>query len=153
MTYLEHRNPRIRFDANGIYFKPRLFSAFQLHWSDVDFVSATPMYERVDGNWRPELTSIRPLAAETHDLVQELVQAGILELKIAVHNRYLLPRWMSIPLGSIYAKPLYEVDGHPEPMRGVVTLDLKTSRLSVGVELLFELISTHSRFDLIVSGD
>ena len=93
------------------------------------------------------------LPAGEKDPLDEVLQAGILELKVAVHDRHLLPRWMVLPVGSVYKKPLYDADDSPEPKRGVVTLDLRTHRLSAGVEALFDLLSAQTRFDLIVTFD
>ena len=150
MVAVQHRRPSIRFDDVGISVQPWLFSAFTMSWADIDFISPIPTYERTDQGWQATPMLEPPRPGKDEDPGRWLVEKGILALQVAVLDRHALPRWTRL-VGSVYMKPLLDEHDRPEPKRGVVTLELDTRRLSPGVEALFDLISEHCRFDLIVS--
>ena len=134
--------------------QPWLFSSFQLLWSEVEFFSAVPNYPRQDGVWQPEPTPDWLSADPRYDdPVAELVQKGILELKLAVRDRHGLPRWTRMYLGSVYAGPMYEDEDRPHPCQGVVTLNMNTRRLSTDVGSLFDLLAANSRYELMVGSE
>jgi len=79
---------------------------------------------------RELFADIRKLFMNRKLITQTEVFTGLVSLikmALKLHNFVL---GISIPFGSVYAKPLYNADNRPKPMRGVVRLNVRTYGLS-----------------------
>lgn len=133
----------ISFSERGIAVRPLLLPRYDVPWSNVEFVSPTPSYERLDGTWRPKA---RPSWLPPKlDATTWLVKRGMLSLAIVVRDRSALR-----PLTPV--KPMYDADDKPKAKEGLVELDLRTFALDRPVADLFDLITTHTRLALVVFG-
>ena len=144
-----HRRPSVRFDSDGITIRRLLFPVVSIPWHEIKSISPTPQYEQAEGTWAPGATP-DDLSSSRQDAAQKLVNSGDLELQLLASARF-VPMWMLFPLGPVFAKPLYDAGGQLDPSRRVVFLKLNTARLSGPVTELFNLLSEHCRFDLIVT--
>lgn len=105
-------------------------------WDEVDYVSLTPHYRRVDGRWLPPELS----AASYHDAGRWLLKRGVLSLAVVLKDRH---------GAAVRCKALVAADDTLEKERGFFELDLLRQRFDCPLEGWLDLLKQHARFDLL----
>jgi hypothetical protein len=130
----------IRFSSEGIVVHPIARRPIQVAWSEIDFVSAIPAAEQVDGTWRFKDLGL----ARGWDILRD---RDWFCLDVVVHDRHAIqPRFRWYPTRI---SPLAMADDRPHPRQGTFPLRIRSRGLDARPTDVLELIARHSRFDLL----
>jgi hypothetical protein len=135
---------RLVFSSEGIAMHPLFRQPIRVAWSEIDFVSAIPAAEQVDGAWRFRDFGLAP----GWDILRD---HGRFVLDIVVHDRHPLKqrlRWHTARLA-----PLATANDTPHARQGTFALSLRVRGLDAKPTDLLELVARHARFDLLCHGD
>lgn len=145
-TVITHRRfwSRIAFSSEGIVLQPIFRQPIPITWSEIDFVSAIPAAQQVEGKWRFRDFGL----SRGWDILRD---HGRFVLDIVVHDRHALKqRLRGYPVGL---RPLWTADDKPDPRQGTFPIELRVGRLDAEATDLLELVARHGRFDLLCHGD
>jgi hypothetical protein len=136
---------RIAFSSAGIVLHPIFRQPIPITWAEIDFVSAIPAAQQVEGKW-----GFRDFRlSHGWDILRDHGRRFVLD--IVVHDRHALEgrlRWNPVGL-----RPLWTAEDKPDPRQGTFPIELRVRRLDAKATDLLELVARHCRFDLLCHGD